>query len=186
MSVCRRLGLGLGRLGRGRRRQHAPGRQLRRLRPGQQLLGLDRHGVGLDAVVDFLVLVGRHQPARVLGLDAGRGQRRLHDQRLEPLAACLHVLVMRPPHDRAEARDGGDRDHRRQDLSTLSVDPRQQRVPRRRRNRFGFVSDGPRRRIEPHGNQLVRSVDSRSVAGRGPADVHFFISFHRRVLRRRP
>src|SRR5215211_7351753 len=95
---------------------------------------------------------------------------------------------MRPPHDRAEARDGGNRDHDGEDLATPSVDAHEQGIPRRRRNGIGFVRDGPSRRIEPYRSyRLTRPVDGWTVAGGGPADVHFFlISSLRRVLRRRP
>src|SRR4029453_16014439 len=80
-----------------------------------------------------------------------RSRRGLHDQRFEPPAACLHILVVRPPHDRAEARDGGDRDHDGEDLAAPSVHPHEQGIARWRRNGIGFVRDGPGRRIEPYG-----------------------------------
>ena len=161
---------------RGRQRQ-AVGRQFRRHRDRQQLLGLGGHGTGRDAVEDFLVLVGHHEAAGILGLDARRRGGRLYDQRLQSPAARLDVLIVGPPDDRAETRDGGDRNHHREDLAAATVDPHEQRVPGRRGDRIGFMRDGPRRRIEPHSYRLVGPVDRWSVAGGGPANMHFLSHF---------
>ena len=167
-----------GSLGAGRQR-HAARRQLGRRRPGQQLLGLDRHGAGRDAVVDFLVLVGRHQAAGILGLDPGRRGRRLDDQRLQPLPPARTSWLCAHHTTRAEARDGGERDHEGQDLAAAAVDPVSSDSRGGGRNGIGFVRDGPRRRIQPHAQPtrwVGRSLDRRRRGAGGCAFSlsHFF------------
>ena len=169
--------LGVGRLGRGRRRQVPPAGSLGVVGPGSSFSGWVGTAPGCDAVEDFLVLVrAATSPPAFSGLTRDGVAGACTTSGSSPLPPALTSWLC--AHHTTEPK-----------LAMAAIETMTVRIwPRRRLTRMssesrggggmesGSCATGRGRRIEPHGDRLVRSVDRWTVAGGGPADVHFSLS----------